>query len=328
MNQFRGRRGFTLIELLVVIAIIAVLVGLLVPAVQKVREAANRMSCSNNIRQMGIACHNFAGTNDNNLPPARVSNTAGRAIYGNSNRSVLVFLLPNIEQDALYKQFDSLMQQYSTATGANRRNWNHADLRPFYQSPVKTFQCPSAPSGRTDNSPATYAAVDSYINAATSDYQVCNAVEISAGSAFANGFIKLNLTEANRWGMLQNNLPTKITDCMDGTSNTIMLVEDAGRPKVYAKGKLRTDSYQWTSGAAWADNEGQFGLHGFTTDGMTSGGPCAVNCSSANEIYAFHSGGANVMMGDGSCRFLRDAIDITTVAAMITRNGGEVYNAD
>jgi len=116
MNRFRGRRGFTLIELLVVIAIIAVLVGLLVPAVQKVREAANRMSCSNNIRQMGIACHNFAGTNDNNLPPARVSNTAGRAIYGNSNRSVLVFLLPNIEQDALYKRFESLIARMPTGS--------------------------------------------------------------------------------------------------------------------------------------------------------------------------------------------------------------------
>jgi prepilin-type N-terminal cleavage/methylation domain-containing protein/prepilin-type processing-associated H-X9-DG protein len=329
MNRSRLRRGFTLIELLVVIAIIAVLVGLLVPAVQKVREAANRMSCSNNCKQLGLAAHNYASTYDGNLPPARVSNAGGRAIFGNSNRSTLVFLLPFIEQDNLYKQYMALVEKYPTSTGANRRNWNHADMRPIYQAQVKTFLCPSSPvNPKTDNSPATWAAVDSYINAGISDYNVCNGVEIGATSGYGLGFIKLNLNEGNRWGMLQNNLPTKITDCTDGTSNTILLVEDAGRPKVYAKGRLRTDSYQWTSGAPWAANDGQFALHGFTTDGMISGGPCAINCSTANEIYGFHSGGCNVSMGDGSCRFLRESIDITTVAAMITRNGGEVFNAD
>ena len=321
-----NRPGFTLIELLVVIAIIAVLVGLLVPAVQKVREAANRMSCSNNSKQIGLAAHNFAGTYDGRLPPARVSNAAGRAIFGNSNRSVLVFLLPFIEQDNLYKQYDALVQQYPTSTGANRRNWNHANMQPIYQNRVKTFECPSAPASRTDNSPASYAAVDSYVNAATSDYQVMNNIEITGVCAYTMGLIPFTITDGTRGGMLTNNAYTNITDCLDGTSNTIMLVEDAGRPKVYAKGKLRTDSYIWTSGAAWADNEGQFSLHGFSADGMTSGGPCGVNCSNGNEIYAFHSGGANVTMGDGSCRFLREGINIGTLAAMVTKANGEVYN--
>ena len=319
------RRGFTLIELLVVIAIIAVLVGLLVPAVQKVREAANRMSCSNNCKQIGLAAHNFAGTYDGRLPPARVSNAAGRAIFGNSNRSVLVFLLPFIEQDALYKQYDALVQQYPTSTGANRRNWNHANMQPTYQSRVKTFECPSAPASRKANSPTTFAAVDSYVNAATSDYQVMNNVEITGVCAYTMGLIPFTITDGNRGGMLTNNDYTKITDCLDGTSNTLMLVEDAGRPVVYAKGKMVTG---WTSGAPWADNEGQFSLHGFSADGLTQGGPCGVNCSNRNEIYAFHPGGANVTMGDGSCRYLRESINVGTLAAMVTKANGEVYAND
>jgi len=326
--SIRRSSAFTLIELLVVIAIIAVLIGLLVPAVQKVREAANRMSCSNNSRQIGLACMNFENAYGA-FPPARISNAAGRGLYGNSNRSVLVFLLPYIEQEALHRQYENAFRAFPTATGAARRNWNHADMRTIYQTPIKTFQCPSAPNPRKDNSPASYAAIDSYVDAATSDYQVMNNVEITGTCAYTMGIIPFTITDGTRGGLLTNNEPTRIAACLDGTSNTLLLVEDAGRPSVFAKGRAVTGTpTPWTSGAGWADNEGQFSFHGFSADGLTQGGPCAVNCSNRNEVYSFHPGGANVMMGDGSVRFLKESTTAAVMAALVTRANGETPTVD
>jgi len=122
-----GRGGFTLIELLVVIAIIAVLVGLLVPAVQKVREAANRMSCQNNMKQLGLAFHNYQ-TTIGAFPPMYTGGT-----HPQPNHYCLTFVLPYIEQDNLFKQINMNLSGYDVA-----------NFRPF-TSPIKTFMCPSAP---------------------------------------------------------------------------------------------------------------------------------------------------------------------------------------
>ena len=80
------------------------------------------------------------------------------------------------------------------------------------------------------------------------------------------------------------------------------------------------------TGGAWCDNEGEYALHGFSLDGLTEGGPCPVNCSNDNEIYSFHSGGANIVLGDGSVHFLHSTVNITVAAALTTKAGGEVFN--
>src|SRR3954470_17674719 len=104
-ESVRARRGFTLIELLVVIAIIAILIGLLLPAVQKIREAANRMKCSNNLKQIGLAVHNYNDTN-NTLPPALQAYALNAGVY-RPYQPLLVLLLPYIEQDNLYAKVTS-----------------------------------------------------------------------------------------------------------------------------------------------------------------------------------------------------------------------------
>src|SRR5262249_11999153 len=154
--------------LLVVIAIIAVLVGMLLPAVQKVREAANRAACQNNMKQLGLACLNYESANQA-LPPAKIDNDAGRDLFGNSNRSVLVFLLPYLEQDALYRGYQVGAPPGSNSAG--RLNWNNAVNRPVCSTPIKTFLCPSAPQPRVD-------ALGAFKNIAVSDYNALNSVEI------------------------------------------------------------------------------------------------------------------------------------------------------
>ena len=321
-NKADIRNGFTLIELLVVIAIIAILIGLLLPAVQKVREAAARLTCTNNLKQIGLAVMNYESTY-RHYPMCRVSNTGARAIYGNSNRSLFVMLLPYIEQEALYKKYESIFAPFATTTGANRRDWDHVDMTSVYQTKVKTLICPSNPGPTVDSGTSNNA----FTNASTSDYNVMNGVELAnAPNAYTMGLIPYTLDDNSRRGMLDFTAPTTPANITDGTSNTLLVVKDAGRPSRYAKGKIQAGLR--SSGAPWADNDGTFTLHGFSTDGLTQGGPCAINCNNSNEVYSFHTGGANVVFGDGSVRFFKENISIGIVAAVITKSNGEVVNVD
>ena len=309
-----GRRAFTLIELLVVIAIIAILIGLLLPAVQKVREAAARMSCSNNLKQMSLACMNYESSNGH-MPPAIVSDPTGRGLFGNSDRSVFVFLLPYIEQDNLFKMY-VVPQELGTTP---RRSWNHAVNQPVTRTHVKTYQCPSVPQNPRS------VAEGGMTDAAAGDYGVLNGVQPELATLGMVGPL------GNRFGMLGNNEKVTVTSVTDGTSNTLLIVEDGGRPTRYITGgKVHPTNPAGVTGAAWANNENQFGLHGFTPDGLTSGpstaATCAVNCTNANELFAFHPGGAMVGMGDGSVRFLKASTPLATVSALITRANGEVIS--
>ncbi|MER3414826.1 MAG: prepilin-type cleavage/methylation domain-containing protein [Gemmataceae bacterium] len=301
-------RGFTLIELLVVIAIIAILIALLLPAVQKVREAANRMSCSNNLKQIGLAMHNFAGNNGNALPPASITRRfpqLGVQVDGIWHGWGL-FILPYIEQEALYKAYNF------------NADFRDPVNRPVVTTQIKTYQCPSAPNPRLD---VFTSGGFSNWQAACGDYAPVNNVSTALVTA---GLIRVR---PNYQGVLLANRMIKLNtgEINDGTSNTLLLPEDAGRPQRWRAGRF-VAATRW-SGGGWADRDAEFTLHGFTSDGLVTPGPCGINCTNDNEIYAFHTGGANILFCDGSVRFLSQTIDIDILASLVTRVGGETINS-
>jgi prepilin-type N-terminal cleavage/methylation domain-containing protein/prepilin-type processing-associated H-X9-DG protein len=333
----KRRPGFTLIELLVVIAIIAVLIGLLLPAVQKVREAAARMSCSNNLKQLGIALHNYHDTH-NAMPPwgfdftynPRPANPLGNQRQGHSAQS---FLLPYIEQENVARI------GRPDASVIDPVNWP-----PPYgtnisgTAAVKTFACPSAPAQSIDYAP--YFVQQGVPNRgafviAKTDYAVIQGLHGNFRSAcvptLANPSDELGALgvkgQMSPEGMTRGK--AKIADMTDGTSNTIVLAEDAGRHQMYARGKPVTPNAPgqvgWLLNAAWSDYNTRILVRGYSGDGQVrDGGCCVVNCNNANQIYAFHSGGSNVVRGDGSVQFLRESIAPGVLSALITRSGGEV----
>ncbi len=290
--------GFTLIELLVVIAIIAVLIGLLLPAVQKVREAANRMSCTNNLKQLGLGMHNYHDSYSTFPYPARTTPTLqGWAPY----------ILPYLEQQNLFNQyrFD--------------RHWYEAENQTAIRTPLKPMLCPSAPGGREESGTTSGVAW----KAAVTDYTPT--LRYNQRLHTDPPYYVPRPPTGDISGVMVTNTTTRITDIADGTSSTVHLVEDAGRPQFYRVGQL--DPSRTITGAGWANRDNPIAPTGATPDGTARFGPCALNCSNNNEVYAFHLGGANVVFADGHVQFLRADLSIAVLAALITRSGGEVLSA-
>lgn len=297
------RPAFTLIELLVVIAIIAILIGLLLPAVQKVREAAARMSCSNNMKQFGLALHNYAGANDNKLPASRVT-VGGVSKF----RSWTPIVLAYVEQDNVGKLWDFKIK------------WNTGTNLTTSQNNFKVFQCPSAPGvPRRQAGPVNYGAGDyGSVNAIRRRFYTANGVPNFPTPGSAPGDDAL--------GALAKEIDTPILAITDGTSNTIMLGEDAGRPNLFRAGK--DTSLNTADGWGWADPDCGFSIDGVQADNITTGGTCFINCTNDSEFYAFHTGGINVCLADGSVRFIRSSISAATLAALVTRDSGDIVPGD
>ena len=291
------RPGFTLIELLVVIAIIAVLIALLVPAVQRVREAAARTQCINNLKQLGLAMHlhydAFGGF------PTTVD-TAGPL----ETRSALVALLPFLEQQQLHQLYNSSVA------------WNAAANAAFINNPVGMFICPSTP-GADLPIPASTANQNCTYQSYRSDYALPS---YGPNAADLVGLITV-VPGGDYSGLLNINNTTGLvlpSWCTDGLSNTIALAEDAGRPAYYRQGNLIAGSSP--SGAGWANPDMDYDVGNETTVPPD----CRINCSNDNEIYGFHPGGACVVMGDGSARLLPVSTSVMVLAALLTARGGEV----
>jgi prepilin-type N-terminal cleavage/methylation domain-containing protein/prepilin-type processing-associated H-X9-DG protein len=300
----RRRSAFTLMELLVVLAIIAVLIGLLVPAVQRVREAANRVHCSSNLKNIGLALNQFE-TTYGKFPPSRIY--PGPLPEAGVTAAVIhswgVFILPFIEQTALAQKYNWNLDFFDPAN------------QPVASTQLKILQCPSAQSDR-------FMIFDffSYGKAACTDYSPTE--EVAQVLAQRHWIDPLG----NYRGVMARNSMTRLRDITDGTSNTILQAEDSGRPRQWRVGQPGPD--QVLFGCPWVGAGNPIVLTGATPDGRITLGPCALNCSNDQEIYSFHPGGANTVFADGSVHFLKTGIDIRLLARLVTRAGGEVLSGD
>ena len=314
VSRFRRscpRRGFTLIELLVVIAIVAVLIGLLLPAVQKVREAASRMSCQNNLKQLALGRVNYEVAFQK-FPP---SNTTSQPFNG-----WVALVLPQLEQESVRNAYVLAANWYDPANAAARN------------SPVKTFLCPSANGARPGRS-AVPGIAGSLFDGAAWDY---TNVSVVAVSLLAYLDYPNPADYPNIWRGVTSSQGSTAAQITDGLSNTILIAEDANRPEYWVKGKRVADRVPpfggggpgAVTGGVWADHQKGFGIEGTSPDGNVLVGEYAINCNNANEVYAFHTGGANAALADGSVRFLRSSLSIRALAALSTRGGGEVVGID
>ncbi|MBA4063506.1 MAG: prepilin-type cleavage/methylation domain-containing protein [Isosphaera sp.] len=312
------RRAFTLIELLVVIAIIALLVGLLMPAVQKVRESAARSKCANNLRQIGLGLIHYEVTHKR-LPPSQLVIGSG-ATEVRHNWTAL--MLQYIEQDNVHSLY------------RKDRTWNAAENRAAIRTAVKTFTCPSTPldpNRRSDGSTNPDAP-------AVGDYAAIGAVAPEL-MGVSPALVASTPAPRNK-AVMTPGQGTRVVDIDDGTSNCLMIIEDAGRPRHFVRNRIpgpaphddgcnnaNVPANGIITGAAWADPATEIPLHGFAFDGLTCPGPCPLNCSNNNEPYAFHTGGMNAVFADGSNRYITTQVNIRTFAALITMQGREVITA-
>jgi len=343
----RGRSAFTLIELLVVIAIIAILIGLLVPAVQQVREAANRSTCQNNLHQIGIAIHNYENT-FKRLPPA--STRIADPNYWMHGPTWWVYILPYVEQSPVYNKTTFVSVGGSNVsfwlgdTGAVNKSVYEGIAFPFMRCPSSTLpEWNKINEETTPGGAGTYQAYEPTYTAILG-----SSLHPSADTSASNGTV----SDGGILGMrLAPQQATRITDIRDGTSTTIMIGEQSDWSSPLQTDPLYGDmrssdsrgAFMGTSYATQPKGPGSMAgcggrgtnncmrCYNTTTVVAPLGSKTFVFGQSGDErcgtpIQSAHPGGANVLFGDGSARFLAVGLDLVTLQRMVDKDDGVPVN--
>jgi prepilin-type N-terminal cleavage/methylation domain-containing protein/prepilin-type processing-associated H-X9-DG protein len=337
-------RAFTLIELLVVIAIIAILIGLLLPAVQKIRDAANRMSCSNNLKQIGLALHNHHDTFGTLPPGGMQTGTNGTRCYTNW----AVEILPFVEMDNLYKRYRQLEFNETANNNAVGRER------------VKTYECPSDPLRGLLERPQTgpgnglqwmhgsYRAVSGRSGAIGRAFWDTFEAQfwppnntmypewrgaLHGTSAAYNGVPAQNASGPGGAPLSQMGGPETFASVSDGLSNTLMVGEWTSRPGTVPSGFDDAGTQATRRATFWAYTYASYNQSSIstesrvlnndyvrcvTTPGQGGSNPCK------RSFGSFHTGGMNFVMCDGSVKFIRSNVDINLLAFMATISDGQI----
>jgi len=322
----------------VVVAIIGILISLLLPAVQAAREAARQLQCSNNLRQLALACHSYENANSG-LP----------LLYASSIQlGWMTQIMPYFEQG-------NLSQQYNF-----KQPWFDASNATVVAQRISVFECPSSPvqhvytatdpgfAGQSANPMTTY-------TVASTDYfaiaGVSSSTTVTAPSTIQSGYFSVYPNASSQMDFSgtfgpQSTTPVsrRLADVTDGLSKTLMISEMSGRPWLFigAGQQVATNdfpSYVTVSsedvtdnipldygGGAWAHNN-NFNMRTWSSDGTMRGGPGAINCSNYSGVYSFHTHGAFAAFADGSVHLLDREMSPAIFFALVTARGGEVLDS-
>lgn len=304
-SRLTRQSAFGRLDLLMLLLTSGIGIALVVPAILSAQATQTRMKCTENLRRIGVGAQSFARANEGRLPRDHV-----RKPRGSWNTEILAF----IGEEQLARRYDLGQDWWEGKEQGNRA---------VVRQRVTTFLCPGAPHSQRWVLTRDPDQEGSSFQAAPTDYVG------SAGAYYEN-----NQPESLHPGAMHHRkIPQRVrlADILDGSSNTLLVVEMADKPNQWRDGKLSEDRSEKPQNPALS---GQWGapnwnhLRSYSHDGRAAFGPCAVNCSNGASIYGFHPGGANVLFVDGTVRFLPARMSQEMLIALVSIAGGELISPD